>query len=200
MKKKNLATSSENFHFDPLRRKISMSPPLCFMIYYQISIIWNQKKMEKKKKSRNLLRKFSNIFEFWLLNFFQPGGILIWSKKTIPIEKKMKIQSEMPKRLETSCMHGLIFIIFYIVHLGIKSSRLRIFILSKKTITIKKKLKIQLETNILTDFGIFDPLRGKISMSPPLCFIIYYQLAIICHQKKNKKKISQPHQKIFAIF
>ena len=108
----------------------------------------------------------------------------------------------MPKRLETSCMRGLIFIIFYIVHLGIKSSRLRIFILSKKTITIKKKLKIQLETNILTDFGIFDPLRGKISMSPPLCFMIYYQYSIICNQKKkiNKKKISQPHQKNFADF
>ena len=37
--------------------------------------------------------------------------------------------------------------------------------------------------DILTHFGIFDPLRVKISTLPTLCFMFYYHIRFICNKE-----------------
>ena len=54
--------------------------------------------------------------------------------------------------------------------------------------TKKKSIKI------LTDFGLFDPPRVKISTLAPLCFMFYYQIEFVFNLKKMKfpKKTVSP--------
>ena len=63
------------------------------MFYDLLSNIYHMKpkKKEKKKKSRNLLRKFSKIlkiFEFWLLNFFQPAAYIHFAYNALTKREK----------------------------------------------------------------------------------------------------------------
>ena len=48
---------------------------------------------------------------------------------------------------------------------------------------------------MLTHFGIFDPLRVKISTLPLLCFMFYYTMRFIC----NKEKLEIPPKNIHLL-
>ena len=59
----------------------------------------------------------------------------------------------------------------------------------RRTLTLKKE-----DFRRTPVFGLFDPLRVNISALPPLCFMIYYIIGFICHQKtlKIQKKYHSP--------
>ena len=46
-----------------------------------------------------------------------------------------------------------------------------------------KSMGYQQFCKILTHFGIFGPLRMKISTLPPLCFMFYYHIRFICNKE-----------------